>query len=77
MLAFTGILVKIRPGINGWANVSLLFKYYYLSFIGIWSMALGGLLLAGWFPCIIDWPFYVPTEFFLFLFLLFFPVKAV
>lgn len=36
-------------------------------------MALGGLLLAGWFSCIIDWPFYVPTEFFLFPSLLFFP----
>lgn len=39
-------------------------------------MALGGLLLAGWFPCIIDWPFYVATEFFLFLFLLFFPCQG-
>lgn len=35
-------------------------------------MALGGLLLARWFLCIIDWPFYVPTEVFPFLFLLFF-----
>lgn len=34
-------------------------------------MALGGLLLTRWFPCIIDGPFYGSTEAFLFLSLLF------
>lgn len=73
---YTGIWWKQDHELKGWVNVSLLFKYhYYLTFIGIRSLALGGLLLTGQFSCIMYWPFYGSTEAFLF-FLSFFSLSC-